>query len=103
MLRLLLRIEHFLQSQHLVHKEAVGLGNFGKQFLELLHLLLGSRELFSHDANVMTRCEIFRSLRSPGRWCFSANVVKIILASDPEVGMLEFESLHRKVSIRPPC
>ena len=92
-LGLLLRIEHLLQRQDFVDEKSVCLGNFGEQFLELLHLLLCGSELFSHDTDVMTGREILCGLCSPRGGSLSTNVIKIIFTAHSEIGMLEFESL----------
>lgn len=46
MLSTLLGIDHFLKSQDFVDEESVCLGDFGKELLQLLDLLLGGGKLF---------------------------------------------------------
>lgn len=93
-LRLLLRVQHLLQRQDLVYKQSVGLGDLGKEFLELLHLLLRGRELLIHNTDVVASCEILRRLGPTRSWRFSADVIQVIFAADSKVGMLKFERLR---------
>lgn len=65
-----------------------------KEFLQLLDLLLGSSELLGDDADMLACGEVLGRLCLSGRWRFAADIVKVVLAVYPEVGVLEFENLQ---------
>lgn len=90
MLRLLLGIEYLLERQDLVDKKSVRLRNVGEELLELLDLLLRSRELLGDDAYVLAGGEVLGDLWFPRRGRLSSDVVEVILAIDSEIGVLEF-------------
>ena len=92
-LSLFLSIYHLLQGHDFIDQQAVGLRHLGKQFLELLDLLLGGRQLLRNDTDVLAGGKIFGDLWFPRSRSLPSDIIQLILTIGAEVRMFELEYL----------
>lgn len=71
------------------------MGNFGKELLQLLDLLLRGGELFGNDTDVLARGKVFGLLCLSGSRGFATNIIEIVFAIYAKVRVLKFEYLRQ--------